>query len=101
MTWVRRSLLATPFAIAAVLNCLLLAADKLHWYRERVAGYCFLFGTPWGWLLDHDWFGTIHNRLVNSLIVYAIILWIPALLYSACLWFLVRLVERLTGATRG
>jgi hypothetical protein len=56
MVWIRRFLITLPFAIAAVLNVLLIAADRLHLNRQHVAGYGFLFATPWGWLLDSGWF---------------------------------------------
>ena len=86
MSWIKRLLLATPFGIAAVLNLLSLFADQLHLRRERVAGYGFLFATPWAWLLDHGWFAAVHSRWLNELLVYSLILWIPAALYSCCIW---------------
>ncbi len=94
----RRLLVASPFAIAFVLNVLMLAADRLYWRRERIAGYGFLFARPWGWVLDRNWFGNVHNRWLAALIGYAVILWIPALLYSGCLWLL--LVGLKIGAVR-
>jgi hypothetical protein len=80
MVWTRRILLALPFAAAAVLTVLINFADRLHLRLERFAGYGFLFGAPWAWLLDRDWFGNVHSRWGQSLIGYAVILWIPALL---------------------
>jgi hypothetical protein len=53
MVWIRRFLITVPFAIAAVLNVPVIAADRLHLYREHVVGYGFLFAAPWAWLLDH------------------------------------------------
>jgi len=88
MPWIRRFLITLPFAIAAVLNVLLIAADRLNLNRQHVAGYGFLFATPWGWLLDRGWFPHIHNRPLMALIGYALFLWIPAALYSGCLWLL-------------
>jgi hypothetical protein len=90
-TWARRILLSAPPVIALVLTVLIRLADRLHLRSEHVAGYCFLFGTPWAWLLDHNWFGNVHSRWLQSLTAYATILWIPALLYSACFWALLRL----------
>jgi len=90
MAWFRRMLLALPFAIAAALNVLMLNADRLHLRREHVAGLGFLFGTPWVWLLDRGWAPDYHHHRMQLLFGYAIILWIPALLYSSCLWFLLR-----------
>jgi len=98
MGWTKRILLALPFAIASVLNGLMVAADRLHLHREHIAGYGFLFATPWAWLLDSGWFPNIHNRLLMRLVGYAVILWIPAALYSACLWLL--LVGLRIGAAR-
>jgi len=85
-----RRLLAVPFIIAAALTLLVVSADRLHLRREHIAGCAFLFGTPWAWLLDRGWFGSIQSRWAESLISYAVILWIPAVLYSACLWLLLR-----------
>src|SRR5215831_19802552 len=92
MTWARRTLVAAPFAIATVLTLLIGFAHRLHLHSEHVAGYGFLFSTPWAWLLDHNWFGNVHSRWLQSLIGYAVILWIPAVLYSACLWGFFRLL---------
>jgi hypothetical protein len=88
--WIKRFLLASPLAVAAVLTVLINATNRFHLRREQIAGYCFLFGTPWAWLLDHDWFGNIHNRWLLALITHSVILWIPALLYTGCLWLLLR-----------
>jgi hypothetical protein len=89
MLWIRRFLITLPLAIAAVLNVLVIAADRLHLHREHIAGFGFLFATPWAWLLDHpSWFGNVHNRSLMALIGYALFLWIPAALYSGCLWLL-------------
>jgi hypothetical protein len=98
MVWTKRFLLALPFAIAAVLNALMLVADRLHIRSEHIAGYGFLFATPWAWLIDYIWFGlldilwrgTIHSYSCASSMGYVAILWIPALLYSTCLWLLFR-----------
>src|SRR2546422_9569086 len=89
MVWTRRLLITLPFAIVAVLNVLMIAADRLQLRREHLAGYGFLFATPWAWLLDHpSRFGNVHNRSLATLIGYSLILCIPAALYSACLWLL-------------
>jgi hypothetical protein len=101
MTWLRRVVLAVPFAVAAVLTVLMSVADRFHLRSQRIAGYGFAFASPWSWLLDHDWYGSDHSRWVDSLIIQAVILWMPALLYSFCLWllFLVgRLWQRRSGA---
>jgi hypothetical protein len=100
MAWFRRILLTLPFAIAAVLNVLMLNADRLNLRREHVAGFGFLFGTPWAWLLDRGWVPDYHHHGMQLLFGYAIILWIPALLYSGCLWLLLRGLAQLTNVGR-
>jgi hypothetical protein len=86
MSKTKRLLLALPFGIAAVLNVFLLGVDRQH--GQHVAGYCFLFFAPWAWLLDHSWFGAVHNRWLNELLGYTLLLWIPAALYSSCIWLI-------------
>jgi hypothetical protein len=91
MRLAKRLVVGFPLAIAAVLSGLMVAADRLHLHREHIAGYGFLFSTPWAWLIDHSWlpqFTTIHNYWVQAVVGYAFILWIPAFLYSACPWLL-------------
>jgi hypothetical protein len=66
----------------------MVAATLMHTNREHIAGYGFLFAIPWAWLLDRGWFGNVHSRWLEELVGYVIILWIPALLYSGCLWLL-------------
>ena len=88
MTWFRRILLTVPFAMAAVLNVLMLNVDRLHLRREHVAGYGFLFATPWAWLLERVWLPDYHHHRMLLVFGYAILLWIPAVLYSGCLWLL-------------
>ena len=90
MTWCKRILLALPFAVAAVLTVLVDGADRFHLHSERVAGYAFLFGTPWGWLLDNGWFPIPRNHFLGKVVTCALVLWIPALLYSGCLWCVLR-----------
>jgi hypothetical protein len=88
MTWIRRMLLALPFCIAAFLNVRITFADRLSHNLQRVVGYGFLFGAPWTWLTDRGWLN-----------IYIAILWIPALLYSGCLWLAFQ--EYLLWAHRG
>ena len=90
MTRSGRIALALPFFIAGILNVLVVIARPLHWRTEHVAGYFFLFGTPWAWLLDRGWFGSMNNKWLDAAIVYSVVLWVPALLYSGCLWLLMR-----------
>jgi len=97
MIWIKRLLPALPFAIAVVLTVLMSIADRFRLSEEHIAGSGFLFATPWAWLLDHDWFGHVHSRRLEAVIVYATILWIPALLYSGCFWLVVHFLGRLRG----
>jgi hypothetical protein len=90
MIWVKRVVLAIPFAVAGLLTVLVNIARPLHWPSQRLAGYCFLFGAPWGWLLDRGWLAVNSRWLDAVLLFYVIVLWAPALLYSACLWLLLR-----------
>ena len=89
MCWTKRLLIALPIAIAAALNVLMIVADQLHLHREHIEGYGFLFALPWAWLLDRSWFANLHNRLLEAILGYFFMLWIPASLYSVCLWLLV------------
>jgi hypothetical protein len=91
MTLPKRLLMALPFAIATLLTVLLVLARPLHWHTEHVAVYCFVFAAPWVWLIERGWFGDVHSRWAQAVVGYTLLLWIPALLYSACLWLLLRL----------
>lgn len=96
--WLERTLLALPFVIALLLNVLMIATGRFHLHGQRVAGYGFIFGSPWAWLLDRGWVGNFQSRWLEALAVYAFILWIPAALYSGCLWLLIAGIK--LGATR-
>ena len=90
MTWERRLLLAFPFAIAGILTTLMSIGERLQLHRERVAGFGFLFAAPWAWLIERLWVGNFQSPVLKTLVGYAVIFWIPALLYSGCLWLLLR-----------
>jgi hypothetical protein len=92
-TIARRLLLLSPFGVAAVLTIIVTLTDRLHMRSERIAGYCFLFATPWAWLLDQGSFPKIHSRWLEAVVGYVLLLWIPALLYSASLWLLLRAIS--------
>jgi len=92
MSWARRGLLALPFAVAGLLSVLSLVSRPLHLRTQHIAAYGFLFGAPWAWLLDRGWVGYVHSRWAEALVGYAVILWIPAFLYSGCLWLLMRIL---------
>jgi hypothetical protein len=91
--WARRIVVLVPFAFAATLNTLAALARPMHWRSEHLAGYCFLFMTPWAWLLDRGWVGTTQSKVLNSIFAALLILWIPALLYSVSLWLILRFVR--------
>ncbi len=102
MRWIKRLLLAAPFIVALVLNMLMVRAEHFHLYREsqHIAGYGFLFSTPWSWLIDSIWFGLfdslwrqhVRAQWLTSSMGYVAILWIPAALYSASLWLLLLVI---------
>jgi hypothetical protein len=93
MIWAKRFFLVVPFAIAAVLNVLSLIAHRLDFRPEQIAKYGFLFSAPWGRLVDDIWFGLLdrvwtgtRSHWLYVLLGYVTILWIPAILYSICVW---------------
>ena len=88
MLWLRRLVIGFPFIIAAVLTVLMNTVDRVH--LHRVDAYGFLFGLPWAWLLDRGWFGFVQSRWGEIVLSYLVILWLPALLYSLCLWLSLR-----------
>ena len=63
MIWTKRLLLASPFVVAVALTVLMIVVDRFHLRSEHIAGFAFLFGAPWAWLLDHDWFGNLSQPL--------------------------------------
>lgn len=95
MRLLRGPLLAVPFVVAGVLNALLLAPERFHWHGEHIAAYAFLFGSPWAWLLDRGWIPFPHNRFLLHVLGFGILLWVPAALYSCCIWLLLAGVRRL------
>ena len=90
-SWTKRSLIAVPIAIAALLNALMVGVEHLHLRLGYIARYGFVFSGPWAWLAN---FADITNRLnvqnqwLRGFIFYVALLWIPAVLYSVCLWLL-------------
>ncbi len=97
MRWIRRAIASIPFAIALALN-VLVYADQ---YNQHIAGYGFLFGGPWSWLLDRDWFfGHMMPHWATNVEDLVVILWGPALLYSLCLYAYMWLIERAIRGSR-
>lgn len=90
-TWTNRLLIALPFAIAALLNALMVGIEHLHLRLDYVARYWFVFSGPWMWLVDvvniadHV---NIGNPWLRGFISYVALLWIPAVLYAVCVWLL-------------
>ena len=58
-------MLALPFAAAAVLNVLVSIARPLHWRSEHIAGYCFLFATPWEMAARPWMFGVVRHQMAR------------------------------------
>ena len=96
MVWVKRIVLALPFGIAALLTTLVSVAWARHRPSQHIAGLGFLFAAPWAWLIDWmggGWFAARHARWLEWIITDVMFLWLPALLYAACLWMLFRLAS--------
>ncbi len=90
-SWTNRLLVAVPFAIAALLNALMLGVEHLHLRLDYIARYGFVFSGPWVWLVnvgDITNRSNIQNRWLGGFITYVALLWIPAVLYSVCVWLL-------------
>lgn len=103
MLWLKRSLVALPLAVAAVLTVLNFLAYplRLPLWPEKVATSGFLFFLPWAWLLDHDWFAYQGPLPLHLLIIYyAIYCWIPAILYSGCVVLVFRFLTSTVGRIR-
>jgi hypothetical protein len=88
-SWISRLLLAVPFAIAALFNALMVGSFPLH--LDYIARYGFAFSGPWAWLPNvPDLMNrlNVHNQWLETLAWYVTLLWIPAVLYSICIWLL-------------
>jgi hypothetical protein len=90
-SWTNRLLIAVPFAIAALLNALMVGVEHLHLRLDYIARYGFVFSEPWIWLVnvaDITNRLNVQNRWLGGFITYVALLWIPAVLYSVCVWLL-------------
>jgi hypothetical protein len=82
------------------LNALMIGVEHLHLRLEYIARYGFSFGGPWAWLVnvaDITNHLNVQNQWLGGLVAYVALLWIPAVLYSACVWLLLvilRIVAR-------
>jgi len=75
-------------------------ADHLHLRLQHVAGYGFMFGAPWAWLIDRGWVPMFHSHWLRAIEGYMFVLWIPAALYSISLWVLFLVIEKLRASRR-
>jgi hypothetical protein len=88
-SWLSRLLVAIPFAIAALFNALWSGSSPIH--LNYIARYGFLYSWPWNWLPNvGDLMNrlNLHNQSLESLGWYIALFWIPAVLYSVCIWLL-------------
>ena len=91
--WHKRLLLAFPFAVAGALNVLMWTSDRYHWPGLRMTYYAFLFAMPWARLLGEIWLPNPRSHILQLLLGYVMVLWIPAALYYFCLWIIVRVIQ--------
>jgi hypothetical protein len=97
MKWIRRIIASFPFVVALALN-VLVDTDR---HNRHIEGFGFLFGAPWAWLLDRDWFfGHTASCWTRNLETSIVILWGPALLYSLSLCAFMWLIEQAINSRR-
>jgi type IV secretory pathway TrbD component len=90
-SWTSRLLIAVPFTIAALLNAVMVGVEHLHLRLDFIARYGFIFSGPWVRLVNafnitnHSSF---QNGWLRGFIFFVALLWIPAFLYSVCVWLL-------------
>ena len=93
-------MVASPFAVAALLNALMLGVEHFHLRLDFIARNGFVFYGPWSWLVN---IGDITNRLnvqngwLRGFTAYITLLWIPAVLYSMCVWLLLVVLRIAAG----
>ncbi len=69
----------------------MLGVEHLHLRLAYIARYGFVFSGPWSrfvGLADITNRLNVQNRWLGGFIWYVALLWIPALLYSVCVWLL-------------
>ena len=89
--WTNRLLIAVPFAIGAFLNAIMIGVEHLHLRLDYIARSGFVFSRPWAWFVnvaDITNHLNVQNRWLGGFIFYIAFLWIPAFLYSVCVWLL-------------
>lgn len=90
-SWTNRLLIAVPFAFAALLNAVMVGVEHLHLRLDYIARYGLAFPGPWAWVVnvaDITNHLNVQNGWLRGFIIYVALLWIPAALYSVCLWVL-------------
>jgi hypothetical protein len=93
MRWFKPLLLALPFAIAAALNVLMWLFSHDPWRGLLVTRYAFLFAMPWARLLGELPIPNPHSHVLQVLLGYALVLYIPAALYGLGLWIILRIIQ--------
>jgi hypothetical protein len=87
-SWTSRCLIAVPFAIAALLNAVMVGVEHHHLALGYIARYGLVFSGPWVGFVNAF---NITNHLnsqsewLKGFLFYVALLWIPAMLYSACI----------------
>jgi hypothetical protein len=69
----------------------MVGVEHLHLRLVYIARYGFVFSGPWVWLVnvaDITNRLNVRNRWLGGFITYVALLWIPAVLYSVCVWLL-------------
>jgi hypothetical protein len=69
----------------------MVSVEHFHLRLTYIARYGFVFSGPWAWLVnvaDITNHLNVQNRWLGGFIGYVALLWVPAVLYSVCVWFL-------------
>src|SRR5258708_38771272 len=72
-SWTNRLLIAVPFAIAALLNAVMLGVEHLHLHVNYIAGYGLVFSGPWVWrvnVADITNRLNVHHRCCGGFVTY-------------------------------
>jgi hypothetical protein len=88
-------LIAIPLEVAGLLNVLMVGVEYLHLHLDYIARYGFIFAGPWGRFVDIADITnrvSVQNEWLRGLISYVALLWIPAVLYSVCVWLLLAVI---------
>jgi hypothetical protein len=69
----------------------MVGVEHLHLRLNYIARYGFVFSGPWLWLegiADITNHVNVQNGWLRGFLAYVALLWIPAVLYSVCVWLL-------------